>query len=947
MARVTTKQAVANPTVTASKRKTLQGIRLPDGSLLVGVMFYSDITTVLGFVIQGKAGEITIETKDDFARKVRISDYVDAYGRCVPRKLREFQARTGMQLPLSRIYSNTKTKVDLDASKVTAKQLQELLCHGNCFVPMPDYAIISHAYRRKVGRSYPRDEGMLMFSMRLHYPSVARKRRVKTEAGEKLVAYRTQARNVDITLPVYDAYSLPFEVRKYAVKRVASKTSLGAATPLYNYYVAIKKESLENTLPVKDEASPRKGYTAEELSLGLLDPLETAEKYNPGADGDFCEPTVIDDKMIELFKKNGVFIKAGEQGTPVTALKGEFTTTDLFSLFDEGEDVVPQGNVVNEAEPSDAADTKGASDEETVGSMPESEEMSEDESSSGVSSIEDDAADISVDPSAVGAILDGIYFEDKVKMTSDGDITSNTSAGVALPEELKTNSTLDENNAKVLKAAWEKWNGLCTKLQEVADAVCDDVPYNYNGEDEQQLKYPKAFENFKDICYEDKDERRAVITFGGAKKGPKHALLTLKSINLTVYRKFYASLMPGVDRLPVNSDLTVKTLTLYSFNGKPKGMSGFGITLPSGEHFTSSTIHECLGEISKLMHSLSDDMVQSGCAASFLNAGLAAVWSHSLKSKRRELGLNETAVAKSVSMEKRLRDHIATMDATKGDPDSQEQLFNMLTGIAFGDNKIESFEGDVLPYDPVTSEFRGGKHSTTSERSIADNIVRAMRDIENAGTDGYKASTSKSVVAMVESLKKHEGGSDSDAEARLEWLAGVAADQTCADLKNRVETTAGFDWNAYKAVKKAALLRRATYKYGEGEKESEEKPDVDTTANYDLFFDMHLSDADVASMEYSGEALAEDDPKLVAANAKLDANVKSMVLWLLGTVGVGENTNDGLQFDSKDAEMPGMWKDTSRKAREGAATRTRNFEYVANSRSGSFTYNASLKQPTK
>jgi len=143
------------------------------------------------------------------------------------------------------------------------------------------------------------------------------------------------------------------------------------------------------------------------------------------------------------------------------------------------------------------------------------------------------------------------------------------------------------------------------------------------------------------------------------------------------------------------------------------------------------------------------------------------------------------------------------------------------------------------------------------------------------------------------------------------------------------------------------LLRRATYKYGEGEKESEEKPDVDTTANYDLFFDMHLSDADVASMEYSGEALAEDDPKLVAANAKLDANVKSMVLWLLGTVGVGENTNDGLQFDSKDAEMPGMWKDTSRKAREGAATRTRNFEYVANSRSGSFTYNASLKQPTK
>ena len=70
-----------------------------------------------------------------------------------------------------------------------------------------------------------------------------------------------------------------------------------------------------------------------------------------------------------------------------------------------------------------------------------------------------------------------------------------------------------------------------------------------------------------------------------------------------------------------------------------------------------------------------------------------------------------------------------------------------------------------------------------------------------------------------------------------------------------------------------------------------------------------------------------------------------MVLWLLGTVGVGENTNDGLQFVGGDEDMLGIWDDKSKAARAGAATHTSSYEFVASSAIGTFTFGASLKQP--
>jgi hypothetical protein len=96
-------------------------------------------------------------------------------------------------------------------------------------------------------------------------------------------------------------------------------------------------------------------------------------------------------------------------------------------------------------------------------------------------------------------------------------------------------------------------------------------------------------------------------------------------------------------------------------------------------------------------------------------------------------------------------------------------------------------------------------------------------------------------------------------------------------------------------------------------------------------------------MKFSGEALAEDDPRLVGAAERLNDNVKGMVLWLLATVGVGENTNDGLQFVGGDDATPGLWTDKSKAAREGAATRTRTFEYATDK----YTFAASLKQPVE
>lgn len=923
MARTTTKPAT-NAAVTA-KPQRVAGIRIADGSKLVGVLFNSDMVTVLGFVLQGPQGGHSIDTVKEFSKKVRITDYVDAYGRCIPRKLREFQSRDGGSLPLSRVLrSDNKTQVKLDPEKITVEQLNVLLGSG-AFTPLPDYALVKGLIRRASNQAdaqsgkYVDTEGLMGINLLLHYPDLTRKKKVKDANGQiKLVPTKIKEHTVEKFLTVYDAYSLPFEVKKYAIKRTSVKTALGATTPLFNYYVSIKKDGLE--------ACPTATPTVEQAAMYLL-PKETEPKYNPGFDADIVQAMFLLQDNIDTFRNNGVYIKGAGAAAPVSAVKADYTSKDLFDIDEVEEDAVGDVTAVEETAPAEeennfVGDAPVDTAEDIGGEIPDE-------------AVSEEVPD-KVDDSFLG-LFEGVTFVDKPTVSGDGDLSSPTDQGVTLPETLKTSGLLSENNAKILAEAYNKWNALCDKLQEVANAIRDGVPYSYGGAD-KTLPVPKAYEGNAGIVYEDKEARNASLVFGDTKKGTKYPLLTLNSINVKISRSFYADFMEGVRRVPVQSNLSYDTITLYAFDGKPKGDAGFGIDLPSGEHFTSSDIHKELQEISKLMHSVGDDLLQMNVALTFINAGNAAVWRQSIKERRKELGLNTTAVEKSESMELRISKMISA-NVPAGDDAVREIVMQM----AFGGNSVTNYESSIIPYDPVTSEYRGGARTTTSEWVAGGNVARAVEDLEaqDNNTADYKPSKSAQVVAFVNGQRAREGGRAYSREKRIEAIAEMAAEAVIEDLKTKTEVSPDFDWDSYKTLKAYTLAQAASKQVGV------EKEDKSASSNYALSFDMRIDDKDIASMQASGIELSEESPIRVHAAEKLDSNVKAMVLWLLGTVGVGKNTNDGLQFVGGDPEMLGLWKDKSKAARAGASTHTSSYEFVAASAIGTFTFGASLKQPVE
>lgn len=929
MARVTTKPATN--TAVAVKEQRNAGIRIADGSKLVGVIFNSDMVTVLGFVLQSKEGGNIIDTVGEFSKKVRISDYVDAYGRCIPRKLREFQSRDGGSLPLSRVLrSDNKTQVKLDPKTVTPAQLNVLLGAG-AFTPLPDYALVKGLIRRASSESdaqqgkYVDSEGIVGINLLLHYPDTKRKKKVKDANGNvKLVPTVVKEHTVEKFLPVYDAYSLPFEVKKYAIKHTSVKTAIGATTTLYNYYVSIKKDGLA---PFDDKGGTVKPTVIEAATMLL--PKETAPKYNPCFDDAFVQAMFLLQDNIDTFRNNGVFIKGAGAAAPVSAIKSEFTAKDLFDI-DEVEEDVDAGAVAGATEEVAEAEEEGF-----VGDTP-----SDEDDASAVAEMADagviEASDDNEDENALG-LLGDVCFVSKPQMDGEGDLSTPTDRGVVLPEEIKAPGVLSMNDAKILAEAHKRWDALCNKLQEVVDAICDGVGYSYDGAD-KTLPVPKAYKGNEGILYENKEQRKVSLVFGDTKKGTNYPLLTLNSINAKITRSFYAKFMAGIEDIPVQSKLSYDTVTLYAFDGKPAGSNGFGITLPSGEHFTSSDIHSELKAISKLMHSLSDEFLQMNVALSFINAGSAAVWRQSIKEQRKALGLNTTAVQKSESMELRIAQMVA---AKVPDAKSGASVRKLINSMAFGNNLVANYDAGTIPYDPVTSEYRGGAYATTSEWAIGGNIAKAIDDMValDANTVGYKASGSKQVKGFIEAIRNREGGTPWDEDKRIEAIAEMAAKEVVADLKEKTEVSPDFDWDAYTTLKAHALAQAAKAQIG---KEETEKSSSSDRA---LSFDMRMDPNDVASLQASGIELSEESPVRVHAAEKLDSNVKAMVLWLLGTVGVGDNTNDGLQFVGGDEDMLGIWEDKSKAARSGASTHTSSYEFVASSAIGTFTFGASLKQP--
>ena len=921
MARVTTKPT--NAAVTAKPQRAA-GIRLADGSKLVGVLFGSDMTTVLGFVLQNAQGGNSIETVADFSKKVRIGDYVDAYGRCVPKKLREFQARDGHSLPFSRVLkTDTNTGITPDPKTITVEVINQLLS-ACAFAPMPDYAMVQSVIRRASttadaeAGSCVDSEGLMGLALLLHYPDMKRKKRVKDPTGQvRSVPITVKEHTIKKFLPAYDAYSLPFEVKKYAVKRTAVKTALGATTPLYNYYVSIKKEGL----PLCNSNNP----TDIEKATTLLQ-KEAAAGYSPAFDPELVQAMYLQQDDIDNFRKNGVFIKGAGAAAPVSAIKSDFTTTDLFD-FDSEEEVAAPAAV--------PATAPAATEEvESVGDAP-SADVSEDVAIAGGGEV---AGMPEASDEGIGNAFDGVTILDAPTVGSDGDLSTPIDRGVTLPSTVMNPGLFDANSAKILAEARSRWDALCTKMRAAADAICDGVDYTYDDKN-KSLGAPVAYMGNDKICYEDKGARRAELVFGDTKKGTKYPLLTLNSINVKIYRKFYAAFMDGVENIPVESSLSYDTVTLYAFDGKPKGAAGFGIDLPTGEHFTSSDIHKELKAIAELMHSLGDDAVQTNLTRTFLNAGLAATWRQAIKEKRRELGLNTAAVAKSKSMELRITEMV---NAKLGSAEDAKELLTIVLDMAFANNSVDNFNGGTIPYDPVTSEYRGGKGTTYSEWELGKTVARTIDDItaEDANTAGYKASTSKQVQAYIAELRTREGGTPWDVDKRVAAVAEMVAKKEVEDLKETTETTPDFDWGSYEVLKAAALAKTGKEQIGKSQSVKS------SSSDYALSFDMHLGAEDIAGMQASGIALSEESPVLVNAAAKLDSNVQAMVLWLLATVGVGDNTNDGLQFVGGDESMAGLWTDKSKAARAGAATHTSTYEYVATTPDGkAVTFGASLKQP--
>ena len=952
---MTTRATTKNAALTAQAKEQIPGIHLTNGVKLVGVLFNSDMATVLGFVITFKGGS-AIETPAEFAKRGRLSDYVDARGRCVPKKLREFQQRTGKGLPYSRVYSNTATGKDLDPKTVTAAELNTLI--RVAFVPLPEYAMIENVIRRAPSAEkatyytdekgvvqtrpdwdYVKNEGIIGLSLLLHYPAQQRFKKVKDAKGvEKKVAYKTKERDVSRTVQIYNAYSLPFTVLKYAIKHSKASSHLATPTPLSNYYLSIKDKSMP-TIPVKDPANPRKGYTVQELSTNLLDPYELGE-YSPADDRNgLIISMYLDETEKQKLVDEGVFIRGAKTKTPISALKTTYTTKNLLDDFEEADDVIPEGQVVTEngeavATVADTAPTEAeVESEDGVFEMPAIEES---DVAPVAAPITASAPSVGANDEEIDALFEGIDLVDRVGLTEDGDLNSPKDNGVSLPIAIKNSALLGDNDAKVLKKALDEWNELCVKLEQAANAIAAGLDYTYDGE-AKKLEVPKLFTGMKGkLCEEEVSERSVRLIFGDTKKGPKGPVLSLNSINVQISRKFYMNLSNFLKHIPVKSEYSYDTVTLYAFDGKPSGSKGFGIDLPSGEHFTSSDIHERLKSISKLMHSLNDDLVQTSCGITFLNAGCAAAWRQSIKEARKDLGLNSAAVARSKSLEKRVVDELNS----KYSESDAATLRTISLPLAFGENNsIAMYKEGTIAFDPVTSEYRGGYHQTRSEYTVGGNVARAIDDMlaEDGKIADYKPSASKQVKSFIEAQRTREGGTPWTNEKRAEAIAKDAAASVIADLKNETEVSSDFDWTTYEALKAVTICDSALKQIGK------EKTTGPSSSDYSLSFDMHLGADDIAGMKFSGEALAEDDPRLVGAAERLNDNVKGMVLWLLATVGVGENTNDGLQFVGGDDATPGLWTDKSKAAREGAATRTRTFEYATDK----YTFAASLKQPVE
>lgn len=951
---------------TTTPVRNLQGIRLPDGSKLVGVLYNSDMVTVLGFAIETKKGTLELNSVGDFSHKVRITDYVDSYGRCNPKRFRDFQQRTGMTLPYSKMYNYAKTGVEIkDPKNITTERLNALVGAGNCFIDMPDYAYVKGLIRRASNQAdaaqgkVVNGEGIVGLEMVLHFPPYDRKKRVKDASGNiKLVPFKTAESELTRSLQVYDAYSLPFEVKKYAIKRTPSKTAVNSTMPLYNYYVSIKKDGLPEFKGTGTPTDKEKGT--------LLLPKEKNVDYNPGFDTSLVEALVLTTDDMDMFRKNGVYIKGAGAASPRTNLKSDVTVKDLFDVFEDVTDDTVDNKAVAAAlsdEPTAETTTEETVVEETVIEEPVADEsVAEEPEIAGDAPEEipseetlgvEDSSDVGVEALSeddVRALFKDVKFVGRVGVENGKDLTSPTDAGVTLPEEVLS-YTMDVNNLKVLAAARAEWDDLCRVLEEVANAICEGVGYSYDGAD-RQLPLPKSFAGKDNLIYEDKAARRATIMFGDTKKGSKYPMLTLNSINVKISRKFYADFFTGVTQVPVTTKLSHDTITLYAFDGKPKGSKGFSMTLPSGLKVDATYIHERLAKVSKLMHALGNDFVQSPLALSFINAGLAATWRQSLKEARRAQGLNSTAVAQSESMEKKVNDIVYA----KFPKAQADQLVGLALDVAFGRNKVDNFVRGSVPYDPVTGEYRGGYHSTTTEKQLADNVVRAIADMEaeDNGTADYKASSSKQVQSFIAQIRAKEGGTPWDANARVDALSVIAAKAGIEDLKTKTNVTADFNWDgnggkgayaweSYEALKAEAIKHNALKKVGKAVEEDKGPKSSD----YALSFDMRLSDSDIESMKVAGVDVSTEDPMNVKAQSSLDSNVKEMVLFLLATVGVGETTNSGLTFVGGDENMLGLWTDKSKAPRANAATRTYTYEFAAVTKSGqTYSFGASLKKPT-
>lgn len=937
MARATTKPA-ANSKVTAGK-KTVPGIRLTDNSKLVGVLFNTDMVTVLGFVSQTVDGGMVIDTIESFSKKVRITDYVDAYGRCMPRKLREFQGRAGDSLFYSRaLRSDAKTQAKLDPKTVTADKLNSLLSTGY-FTVLPDYAIVSSLIRRastqadaNVGKSV-NGEGLIGLQVILHYPEKEKKKRVRDAAGNvKVVTYTDKEKTVRAFLRSYDAYSLPFEVKKYAVKRTQVKSALGSTTAMHNYYVSIKKDGLELA---DDKSKAGAAFASRLASLPYLDEeavdkgcflleKEIPKTYNPGADPEMVTVLYSAQSDIDDLRNNGVFIKGAGAPTPFSAVKGAYTAADLFDMDGDEEEVETVETVVEDTSDDVIDDT-------SVGEMPsdDDEDSSYDDSSDEVAF---EMADLSDDGDIAG-LFGGAVFVGAPTVEGDGNLSSPVGMGVTLPKELVTPGIVKGvNEGKVIAEAYKRWDALCAKLDAVAKALEDGTPYTYGGGAEQDFKLPPFMAGKTDLVTEDVERRKVSIEFGKSKANA----IGLNSINLNITRHFVCNPMSGIGGMPIKTNLDHKTLTVYAFDGKDAGAKGFSITLPTGETVTSTTVYEELKEISELMHSVDDGVLRQMLAITMKNAGLASEWKNVISTARKDAGINSASVAREKTMLAVIENTIATTFPNLDDAQKAEFIKTIREMCC--SSGVTDFTSEKIIIDPITSEYRGGKHATASEYQTATTVASAVKYLQLVAQGNPPSRKPSGLTAqMIDACKAQNASSDAD---YFRISAEVAAKAAVDDIRNNkykdaegMPTDPDF-WKEYTEVKAMAI---------EASAQKQINNPAATGGKYSLEINANLNPADTAHMGEAGKLCAEDSPVLVGAQEKLNSEIKAMVLWLLGTVGVGNSTNDGLVFEGGDASMPGLWKDVSKASTKQTASRKRTFEYAAAEGS---VFRAGLTQPT-